>query len=69
MFKNFFEMLNKEIRANSCVSYLDFYKIFENQKKTIETNWDAVCDEAQLSVIDRKLFWRRQFLNPYSIEE
>ena len=43
--------------------------IFENQKKTIETNWDAVCDEAQLSVIDRKLFWRRQFLNPYSIEE
>ncbi len=43
--------------------------IFEQQKEAIETNWGSVCDEAQLSVIDRKLFWRRQFLNPYSMEE
>lgn len=43
--------------------------IFEQQKQAIETHWDAVCDEAQLSVIDRKLFWGRQFLNPYSIAE
>ncbi len=43
--------------------------IFEKQKEIIETNWDKVCDEAQLNEIDRKLFWERQFLNPYSIEE
>jgi len=43
--------------------------IFEQQKNIIEKNWDVVCDQAKLSEIDRKLFWRRQFLNPYSIEE
>lgn len=37
------------------------------QKAAIEDNWDAVCDEAQLSEIDRALFWSRQFLNPYSV--
>jgi len=42
-------------------------QIFEQQKQTIEKNWDAVCDEARLSVIERKLFLGRQFLNPYSI--
>jgi len=42
--------------------------IFKNQKNIIEKNWDAVCDEAQINEIDRKLFWSRQFLNPYSIE-
>lgn len=44
----------------------DARAIFEKQKEIIETNWDTVCDEAQLSEIDRKLFWGRQFLNPYS---
>ena len=43
--------------------------LFDQQKEAIETNWDAVCDEARLSEIDRRLFWKRQFLNPYSIEE
>jgi len=45
------------------------HDIFEKQKNAMETNWDAVCDEAQLSVIDRKLLWGRQFFNPYSVEE
>ncbi len=39
--------------------------IFENQKNIIEQKWDVVCDEAQLSEIDRKLLWGRQFLNPF----
>jgi serine/threonine-protein kinase HipA len=43
--------------------------IFETQKESIEKNWKSVCDEARLSEVDRKLFWRRQFLNPYSIRE
>lgn len=43
-------------------------EIFEAQKQTIENNWQSVCDEAQLSTIDRTLFWGRQFLNPYAFE-
>ena len=34
---------------------------------TIEQNWDAVCQQAELNEVDRKLFWRRQFLNPFSM--
>lgn len=35
---------------------------------TIENHWDAICGAAELSEVDKALFWRRQFLNPYSIE-
>ena len=42
--------------------------IFKKQKSVIENNWTSVCDEAQLSEIDRNLFWQRQFLNPFSVE-
>ena len=34
---------------------------------TIENHWDAICEAAELSAVDKALFWRRQFLNPYSI--
>lgn len=44
-------------------------EIFEHQKSVIEQNWQAVCDEAELSEVDRRLFWRRQFLNPFSLEK
>ncbi|MCP4185182.1 MAG: HipA domain-containing protein, partial [Hyphomicrobiales bacterium] len=37
--------------------------IAETQIEFITANWDAVCDEAELGIIDRKLFWQRQFLN------
>jgi serine/threonine-protein kinase HipA len=42
--------------------------IAADQIKTIRDNWDGVCDEASLSQIDKGLFWRRQFLNPYAFE-
>lgn len=42
--------------------------VIEHQKSVIEDNWDSVCDEAQLSKVDRTLFWHRQFLNPYAFE-
>ena len=44
-------------------------EIFEHQKLVIEQNWDAVCDEASLSEVDKNLFWGRQFLNPFSVEK
>ena len=42
--------------------------IFDRQRESIQANWDKVCDEANLSEIDRKLFWKRQFLNPSVFE-
>jgi len=43
-------------------------EIFEQQKALIEKYWDAVCDEAKISEVDKKHLWGRQFLNPYSME-
>ncbi len=43
--------------------------ICSNQREVIETNWGKVCDEARLSTVDRKLLWKRQFLNPFVFEE
>jgi serine/threonine-protein kinase HipA len=57
-----------EAAHNFLLSEDDARAIFENQKGIIETSWDSVCDEAHLGDTDRKLFWGRQFLNPYSIE-
>jgi len=43
-------------------------EIIKHQIEVIETNWTAVCDEANLSKTDRTLFWKRQFLNPFALE-
>ncbi len=40
--------------------------IAEAQLRCIGENWRRVCEEAMLSEADRKLFWGRQFLNPYA---
>lgn len=42
--------------------------IIDHQMQTITTHWDSVCDEAGLSVTDRKFLWGRQFINPFAIE-
>lgn len=42
--------------------------IFHRQITVIEQHWEAVCKEAGLNEVDKKLLWKRQFLNPYSIE-
>ena len=43
-------------------------EIFDNFKNIIQTNWDNISNEAQLTKVDKSFFWRRQFLNPFSIE-
>ncbi len=53
---------------NFLLSKADAQEIFATQKHIIEKNWAAVCDEAQLSTVDRKRLWHRQFLNPFSLE-
>jgi serine/threonine-protein kinase HipA len=45
----------------------DARAIFRHLTETITQHWQGVCDEAELSEVDRSLFWERQFLNPYSI--
>ncbi len=40
--------------------------IFTNQIRLIEHHWDEICDEVELSIVDRNLLWRRQFLNSWS---
>jgi len=45
----------------------DARTIFDHLIEAVEQNWKVVCDEADLSEVDRSLLWGRQFLNPYSI--
>ncbi len=42
--------------------------LIEHQIKTIAEHWREICDEADLSPVDRKLFAGRQFLNFYALE-
>ena len=42
--------------------------IITEQVKIINAEWGNLCEEAQLSKIDQKLFWRRQFLNELAFE-
>lgn len=45
----------------------DARAIFTCTTEIIEQHWATVCEEAELSEVDMKLFWRRQFLNPFSL--
>jgi serine/threonine-protein kinase HipA len=40
--------------------------IIKHQVEVIRENWNGVCDEAQLTGTDGRLFWYRQFLNPFA---
>jgi serine/threonine-protein kinase HipA len=40
--------------------------IVNHQVQVIENEWQSTCEEARLSPVDRMLFWRRQFLNPFA---
>ena len=54
--------------ANFQLSDDDALSIFKHQINVINQNWDEVCKEAKLSDVDRRLFWRRQFLNDLAFE-
>jgi len=43
-------------------------EIAQNQIDIITQHWIEVCNIAELSEIDRRLLWGRQFLNPYALE-
>ena len=47
----------------------DARAIFAHLIETIKRNWNAICEEAELSEVDKKLLFGRQFLNSYSTEK
>jgi len=67
---------NRMSKLTSCIDAASHFllsadealQIIKGQVAVIETQWQAVCDEAGLSKTDRSLFWQRQFLNPYVFE-
>ncbi len=44
----------------------DAIAIVNHQVSMIANEWQSICNEASLSEVDRALFWRRQFLNPFA---
>jgi len=42
-------------------------EIFAHTTSAITNNWATVCEEAELFPVDAELLWRRQFLNPFSL--
>ncbi len=57
-----------EAAHNFLLSQEEAREIFSNLTGAIKQHWDTVCKDAALSEVDKKLLWKRQFLNPYSIE-
>ncbi len=43
-------------------------EIIDQQLELLKTNWDDVCDEAELSKLARSMMWERQFMNPFAFE-
>ncbi|OCA52821.1 hypothetical protein [Photorhabdus namnaonensis] len=56
-----------ETAYNFNISEQKAKEIFNKQISIIQDNWNSICEEAELSEIDKKLLWHRQFLNPFSI--
>ena len=52
---------------NFLLSQNEAKEIFAHQIQTISDHWESVCAEAELSEVDKRLLWKRQFLNPYSV--
>jgi len=42
--------------------------VIDHQLAVIDREWESVCDEAGLTIAERRTFWKRQFLNPYCLE-
>ena len=56
-----------ETAHNFLISKEEAHAIFAAQQSIIEQHWDSVCDQARLGEVDKRLLWKRQFLNPFSI--
>lgn len=53
---------------NFLLSDRDARDLIDHQIPTITGLWRTICDEAELTEVDRGYLWRRQFLNDYAFE-
>lgn len=68
---------NRSSRLSSClaaapvfgVAVSEAIRLMEGQLETIRSHWHEVCEEAELTETDRRLFMGRQFLNPYAFDD
>ena len=64
-------------RFSTCINAANEFMLNEDQALDVVSqqvtclveNWPQLCDEADLSHVDRSLFVGRQFLNPYSYQD
>jgi serine/threonine-protein kinase HipA len=54
--------------SNFLLSDRDARDLINHQVTSITQLWGGICDEAELSKVDRGYLWRRQFLNDYAFE-
>lgn len=67
---------NRSSKLTTCLETAHNFHLTEDDAKTIfrlqieiiNSKWDEICDEVELSDIDKKLLWGRQFLNSYATE-
>lgn len=68
---------NNQSRLSTCLETAHNFLLSEEKARkicdglidAIEHHWKTVCEEAELNQVDRQFLWRRQFLNPYSVEQ
>jgi serine/threonine-protein kinase HipA len=53
---------------NFLLSDRDARDLINHQIATITRAWARICDEGEVSEVDRGFMWRRQFLNDYAFE-
>lgn len=57
-----------EAASTYLLSAAEAREIVDSQIATIESEWEDVCELARMTEIERRYFWRRQFLNAYALE-
>jgi serine/threonine-protein kinase HipA len=68
---------NRMSRVSSCLDAAHHYLlspddargIVSHQLTMIGDGWNDVCQQANLNEADRRLFWGRQFLNPFAFDD
>ena len=68
---------NKSSKITTCIEAAHLFQISKekaismakNQIKIIKAEYEATCVEANLSELDKKFFWQRQFLNPFALQD
>jgi len=45
---------------------LNVAEVTDSPVEVSEGEWDAICEQAQMTEVERSFFWGRQFLNRYA---